>query len=163
MSANYGLGGIIGIRGLGGERLAAASYALRQNFQKVLFYANGEESRVFIVWIPHTSCQICFKQTPGPPTPHITGRSVRTVTLVWIGASNERASFRVRGVIVGCVDQWQTWKMVDILASERGRDFLSSVLYRPAPNVILSDAWSGHATYRGPRCEHCDTGVDRRP
>ena len=60
MSENYGLGGIIGIRGLGGERLAAASYALRQNFQKVLFCANGEESRVFVVCFLHTSGHICL-------------------------------------------------------------------------------------------------------
>jgi len=61
MSANYGLGGLIGIRRPGGERLAAASYALRQNFQKVLFRANGEESRVFVVYFLHTSCQICLQ------------------------------------------------------------------------------------------------------
>ena len=60
MSENDGLAGIIAIRGLGGEKLAAASYALRQNFQKVLFCANGEESRVFVVCFLHTSCQICF-------------------------------------------------------------------------------------------------------
>ena len=60
MSETYGLEGIIGIGGLGGERLAAASYALRQDFQKVLFCANGEESRAFVVCFIHTSCQICF-------------------------------------------------------------------------------------------------------
>ena len=43
MSENGGLGYIIGIRCLGGERLAAASYALRKKNQKVLFRANGEE------------------------------------------------------------------------------------------------------------------------
>ena len=32
----------------GREMLAAASYALRQNVQRVLFCANGEESRVFV-------------------------------------------------------------------------------------------------------------------
>ena len=37
MSENDGLGGIIGIRGLGGEKLAAASYALRHNFKKKCF------------------------------------------------------------------------------------------------------------------------------
>ena len=62
MRENDGLGGIIGIRGLGSERLAAASYALRQNFQNILFCANGEESKVFAVCFLHTSCQICFFQ-----------------------------------------------------------------------------------------------------
>ena len=61
MSENDSLGGFIGICGLGGKRLAAAaSYALRQNVQKVLFCANEEESRVFASCFLHTGFQICF-------------------------------------------------------------------------------------------------------
>ena len=60
MSVNDGLEGIKGIRGLGGERLAAAFYVLRQNIQEVLFCADAEESRVFLVCFLRTSFQIRF-------------------------------------------------------------------------------------------------------
>ena len=108
MSIHDGLEGIIGIRGLGGERLAAASYALRRNLQKVLFFAIGEGSRVFVVCFLHTSCQMFFYQTPGRPTPHITDRGVSTVTLGWVVAPNQRASFRFHDAVVGFVDRCQT-------------------------------------------------------
>jgi len=57
MSVNDNLKGVMGIRGLGGERLAAAFYALCTNIQKVLFGTNGEKSRVFVVCFLPTSCQ----------------------------------------------------------------------------------------------------------
>ena len=80
MSVNDGLEGIIGFRGLGGETLAAVSYALRPNIRKLMFCGNGVGSRVFVVCFLHISCQICFYETPGPPTPQITDRGVSTVT-----------------------------------------------------------------------------------
>ena len=47
MNVNDGLGLHMGIRGLVGKRLPAASYARCQYNQNVLFCANGEESRGF--------------------------------------------------------------------------------------------------------------------
>ena len=49
--------------------------------------------------------------------------------------------------------------------SERGRDFLSSAFYRPAPKIFhSSEAWPAHATYHRQRCEHyCDASVGWRP
>ena len=61
MNTHDGLEVVAGIRGLGGERLAAASYALRPNIRKVFFCANAEGSRVFVVYFLHTSGQICVQ------------------------------------------------------------------------------------------------------
>ena len=41
---------------------------------------------------------MCFYQTPGHPTPHITDRVVSTVTLGWVGDLNQR--------IIGFVDRY---------------------------------------------------------
>ena len=44
-----------------------------------------------------------FYETPGRRSPHVTGRRVTTVTLGWVGASNERATFRFHAAAVGFV------------------------------------------------------------
>ena len=54
---------IRGIRGLGGEKLPAASYALL-NLIKGLFFAIGEGSRIFVACFLHSSAQMCLYQTP---------------------------------------------------------------------------------------------------
>ena len=41
------------IRGLGGEKLPAASYALLSNLKKGLFFAIGEGSRNFVCFLKH--------------------------------------------------------------------------------------------------------------
>ena len=43
------------IRGLGGEKLPAASYALLSNLKKGLFFAIGEGSRNFVACFLHSS------------------------------------------------------------------------------------------------------------
>ena len=93
------------IRGLGGERLPAASYALLPNLKKGLFFAVGGGSRIFVVCFLHTSGQLFSYQTPCRRPPRITGRFVNTVTGGWVGAPNERAPFRFHGAVVGFVDR----------------------------------------------------------
>ena len=88
-----GLEDIRWIRGLGGEKLPAASYALLPNLKKGLFVAIGEGSRFFVACFLHSSAQMCLYQTLGRRPPPITGRFVNTVTR-GVGAPNERAPFR---------------------------------------------------------------------
>ena len=93
MNVDDGLEDIRWIRGLGGEKLPAASYALLPNLEKGLFFAIGEGSRIFVARFLHSSAQICLYQTPGRRPPPITVRFVNTVTRGWVGAPNERAPF----------------------------------------------------------------------
>ena len=51
---------------------------------------------------------MCLDYAPGPPTPRITDRGVSTVTLAWVGAPNQRASFRAHDAVIGFVDRCQT-------------------------------------------------------
>ena len=68
------------IRGLAGEKLPAASYALLPNLKKGLFFAIGEGSRISVACVLHSSAQMCLYQMPGQRPPPITGRFVNTVT-----------------------------------------------------------------------------------
>ena len=95
------------IRGLGSEKLPAASNALLPNLKKGLFLAIGEGSRNFVACFLHSSAQMCLYQTPGRRQPRITaGRFVNKVTRGWVGAPNERAPFRFHGAVVGFVDRY---------------------------------------------------------
>ena len=105
MNVYDGLESIRSIRGLEGEKLPAASYALLPNLKKSLFFAIGEGSRIFVACFVHSSAQMCLYQTPGRRPPPITGRFVNTVTREWFGAPNERAPFRFHGAVVGFVDR----------------------------------------------------------
>ena len=105
MNVDYGLEDIRWMRGLGGEKLPAASYALIPNLKKGLFYAIGEGSRYFVACFLHSSAQLCLYQMPGRRPPRVTGRFVNTVTRGWVGAPNERAPFRFHGAVVGFLDR----------------------------------------------------------
>ena len=94
MNVDDGLDGIRWIRGLGGEKLPAASNALRPNLKTGLFFAIGEGSRIFVACFLHSSSQMCLYQTPGRRPPPITGRFVDNLTRGRVGAPNERAPFR---------------------------------------------------------------------
>ena len=91
LNADDGLEDIRWTRGLGGERLPAASYALLPNPKKVIFFAIGQRSRMVLY------------QTPGRCPPHITGRVVNTVPRGWVGDPNERAPFRFHDAVDGVV------------------------------------------------------------
>ena len=100
-----GLEDIRWIRGLGGEKLPAASYALLPNLKKGVFFAIGEGSRIFVACFLHSSAQMCLYQTSGRRRPPITGRFVNTVTRGWVGTPNERAPVRFHDAVVSFVDR----------------------------------------------------------
>ena len=113
MNADDGPEDIRWIRGLGGERSPAASYALlpnlekgSQTWKKGLFFAIGERLRVLVVCFLHTRERIFLYQTPGRRPPRITGRVVNTVTRGWVGAPNDRTSFRIHDAVVSFVDRY---------------------------------------------------------
>ena len=93
------------IRGVGGEKLPAASYALLPNLKKGLFFAIREGLRIAVTCFLYSSAQMRLYQTSGRRPPPITGRFVNTVTRGWVGAPNERAPFRFHGAVVGVVDR----------------------------------------------------------
>ena len=95
MNVDDGLEVIRWIRGLGGEKFPAASYALLPNLKKGLFFAIGEGSTIFVFCFLNNSAQMCLYQTPGRRPPRITGRFVNTVARGWVGAPNERAPLRL--------------------------------------------------------------------
>ena len=105
VNVDDGLEDIMWTRGLGGEKLPAASYALLPNLKKGLFFAIGEGSRNFASCFLHSSAQMCLYQTPGRRPTIITGRFVNTVTRGWVGAPNEHAPFRFHGAVVDFVDR----------------------------------------------------------
>ena len=106
MNVDDNLEDIRWIRGLGGERLPAASYALLPNLKKKnSILAMREGSRFFSFYFLHISAQMCFYQTPGRRPTRITGRVVNTATRGWVGAPNDHAPFRLHDAIVGFVDR----------------------------------------------------------
>ena len=66
------------IRGLGGEKLPAASCALLPKPEKSSIFCHGEGSRFSVACFLHSSAQMCWYQTPGRRPPRITGRVVNT-------------------------------------------------------------------------------------
>ena len=105
MNVDDGLEDIRCIRGLGREKLTAASYALLPNLKKSPFFAIGEGSRFFVACFLHTRGQMFLYQTSGRRPPRITGRVVNTVTRGWVGAPDERAPFRIHDAVVGFDDR----------------------------------------------------------
>ena len=61
----------------------------------------------------YTSGPMFFYETPGRRSPLATGRRVTTVTLGWVGAPNERATFRFHDAFVGFVGRClpRTWNL----------------------------------------------------
>ena len=101
MNVDDGLEDIRWIRGLGGEKLPAASNALLPNLKKSPFVAIGEGSRIFVACFLHSSAQMCLYQTSGRRPPPFTGRFVNTVTRGWVGAPNEpRSHFMAQSLVL---------------------------------------------------------------
>ena len=93
MNVDDGLEHIRWNRGLGGEKLPAASYALLPSLKTSLRFYIEERSIIFFHFFLHSSAQMCLYQTPGRRLLRITGRSVNTMNRGWVGAPNERAPF----------------------------------------------------------------------
>ena len=104
-SINDGLEDIRWIHRLGGESLPAVSYGILPNLKKKLFFAIRDGWRSFVFCFVQTSGQMFFYHTPGQLPPHDTGHGVKTMTLGWVGAPNERTPFRIHDAIVGFVDR----------------------------------------------------------
>ena len=60
-----GLEDIRWMRGLGGEKLPAASYALCPNLKKGLSFAIGEGSRIFVACFLHSGAQMFIRRLAG--------------------------------------------------------------------------------------------------
>ena len=105
VNVDDGLEDIRWMRGLGGEKLPAASYALLPNLKKGLFLPSERDREFFVACFLHSSAQMCLYQTPGRRPPPITGRCEHCVTRGWVGAPAERAPFRFHGAVVGFVDR----------------------------------------------------------
>ena len=103
VNVDDGLENIRWIRGLGGEKLPAASYALLP--KRAYFLPPERDREHFVAGFLHKSALMCFYQTFGRRPPPFTGRFVNTVTSGWVGASNERAPFRFHGAVVDFVDR----------------------------------------------------------
>ena len=65
VNVDDGLEDIRWIRGLGGEKLPAVSYALPPNLKKSLFFAIGEGSRNFVACFLHSSACVCIRRLAG--------------------------------------------------------------------------------------------------
>ena len=104
MNVHDGLDDTRWIRGLGGEKLPAASYALLPNPEKGLFFAIREGSTVLspVFYTAAPKC-VCIRRRAGA-RPRITVCFVDTVARGWVGAPNERAQLIFRGALVGFVD-----------------------------------------------------------
>ena len=102
MNVDDGLEDIRWIRGLGGEKLPAASYAVLPNLKRGLFFAIGEGSRFFVACFLHSSAQMCLYQKPGRRPPPTTGRFVNTVTRGWVGTltSASRSDFMAQSLVL---------------------------------------------------------------
>ena len=87
--------------GVGGERLPFAQTCKNLHFCH-------QRDREFLSSVYRTRAAKCFSQTLGRRPPHITGRRVNTVSLGWVGATNERAPFRVHDAVIGFDDQYLT-------------------------------------------------------
>ena len=122
------------IRGLGGEKLPAASNAPLSNLEKGLFFAIGEGSITLVVHFLHSSAQMCSYQTLGRRPPPITGRSVNTVTRGLDGAPNGRAPSRFHGAVVGFVDRCLS-RTRNLAARNLTRRCVFSVRSSPINNI----------------------------
>ena len=116
------------IRGLGAEKLPAASYALLPNLKRVYFLPS-ERDRDFC---RRFSTQQCLYQTLRRRPPRITGRFMNTVTRGWVGAPNERAPFKFHGAVVDFVDRCLSKTAISLLLINYLAEFFSG---RSWPNI----------------------------
>ena len=99
-----GLEDIRWIRGLGGEKLPAASNALLSNLKKGLFFAIAEGSRILSpVFYTAAPKRVCIRRLADAR--HLSPVVLWTLTRGWVGAPNERAPFRFHDAVIGFVDR----------------------------------------------------------
>jgi len=157
VNVDDGLEDIRWIRGLGGEKLPAASNALLSNLKKRLFFAIGEGSRIFVACFLHSSAQMCLYQTPGRRPPPITGRFVNTVTRGWVGAPNGRAPFRFHGAVVGFVDRCLSRTRNLAASNKHLAEFFSGRSWpKIGPGIIFFGVFEKFETFFSKICAHSE-------
>ena len=80
-----------------------------------------------------------FHHTPGQLPPHDTGDGVKTVTLGWVGAPNERTQFRIQDAVVGFVNRCLS-RIRNLAASNQNIGlsfFLADVGSTSAPDLFF--------------------------
>lgn len=101
-----------------------------------LFLAIGERC----IWLPSVfyrqSGNLFLHQTPGRPTQNTTGQGVRTVTLEWVGASNQDDEFKVLLVVAGLVGRPHTWNSY-IFSDLRGVEIFPLYLLKEASAIDM--------------------------
>ena len=103
-SIDDGLEDIRWIHGLGGENLPGASYGILPNLKKYTMFAIRDGWRIFVFCFAHTSGQLFFSMRLASP-PHDTGHCVKTVTLRWVRAPNDRTPLRIHDAVVSFVER----------------------------------------------------------
>ena len=94
-----------------------------QAFEKV-FFVPSERDREYSSSVFYTPAAMCV----------LIRRGVSTVTLGWVGAPNQRASFRGADAVIWVCRSMSTLRNSLFLAIGKGsRLFFSSVFFRPAP------------------------------
>ena len=145
------------IRGLGSEKLPAASSALLSNLEKGLFVAIGEGSIIFVACLVHSSAQMCLYQTPGRRPPPITGRFVNTVTRGWVGAPNERAPIRFHGAVVGFVARCLSRTRNLVASNIHLAEFFSGRSWpKIGPGIIFFGVFEKFETFFSKICAHSE-------
>ena len=133
-----GLEDKIWVRGLDGDRLPAAFYALRPNLKKVILPSEGGQDFLSSVFYIHASGQMFVYQTPGRRPPHITGVRVNSVTLGWVGATYERATFRfITQSLVLSIDVCRGLGISPVRSRHFAEIFLRPRLPRFPPGIVF--------------------------
>ena len=109
--------------------MPAASYGILPNLRKSSFFPVRDGWKNIFFCFVHSSGQMFFHFTPGRLPPHSTGHGVKTVTLGWVGAPNERTPFRIHGAVIDVVDRCPS-RSRNLAASNQGsaRVFLKPML-----------------------------------
>ena len=155
MNVDDGLEAIRWIRGLGGEKLPAASNARLSNLKKGLFFVIGEGSRFFVACFLQSSTQTCLYQTPGRRPPPITGRFVNTVTRGWVGAPNVRAPFRFQGAVDAFVARCLSRTRNLAASNKHLAEFFSGRSWpKIGPGIIFFGVFEKFETFFSKICAH---------
>ena len=157
MNVDDGLEDIRRIRGLGGEKLPAASYALLPNLKKglpgIFCHRRGIEKFCRLFSIQQRPNVFVSDAWPAPATYH---RSfVNTVTRGWVGAPNGRARFRFHGAVVGFVDRCLSRTRNLAASNKHLAEFFSGRSWpKSGPGIIFFGVSEKFETFFSNICAH---------
>ena len=108
----------------------------------------------------YTRGQMCLYQTPGRRPPRITGRDVNTVTIGWVGAPNERTSFRIHGAVVGFVDRCLSRTRNLAASNKHLAEFFSGRSWAKIdPGIIFFGVFEKFETFFSKICAHSELSL----